>query len=357
MKLAFYMLKKFFVVFLGSVVFSVLILSLTDLLLNIWGYVSKNVPSTQVFQIMIYYFPKAIWYSVPIAMLFATAYMLSDLYAKNELLAVFACGVSLFRFTFPLMILSVLMSVGLFAFNDGLVVKNYEKKMALQNKVLGNEQQYDNSNIVVMSEGGKIIYKAAYFDSKFERLSSLYVLYRNNDKTFDGLIYADMAAWSSDHWELSNAVFYKKDSKGNYVVQPVDYDHLFRLMEPPEIFRSNSINVEEVTAAEAKKYIMQLEKSGLPSNEAKAEYYKKYAFSFVVLVVVLLAIGLSGKTRKNVLIVSLALSIAAVVLFYVIQMITMLMARFGTIPPVFGEWFPVILFVFISLLLLKYSRT
>ena len=76
-----------------------------------------------------------------------------------------------------------------------------------------------------------------------------------------------------------------------------------------------------------------------------------------MLVVVLLAIGLSGKTRKNVLIVSLALSITAVVLFYVMQMITMLMARFGTIPPVFGEWFPVVFFVCISALLLKYART
>ncbi len=356
MKLVIYMLKKFIAIFFGSMIFSVLILSLTDLLLNIWGYVSKGVPSLTIFQIMLYYIPKAAWYSVPIAMLFATAYMLSDLYAKNELLAVFACGISLFRFTLPLVILSVFMSVGLFVFNDAVVVKSYEKKMTLQNKVLENEQQYDNTNVVVMSEGGKIIYKAEYFDSHFERLYSLYVLYRNNDRSFDGLIYAESAAWVSDHWELSNASFYKQDGNG-YHIYSVDYDHLFRLMEPPETFRRNSINVEEVTAAEAKQYILQLEKSGLPSNEAKAEYYKKYAFSFVVLVVVLLAIGLSGKTRKNVLIVSLALSITAVVLFYVMQMITMLMARFGTIPPVFGEWFPVVFFVCISVLLLKYART
>ena len=211
MKLVIYMLKKFIAIFFGAMIFSILILSLTDLLLNIWGYVSKGVPSLTIFQIMFYYIPKAAWYSVPIAMLFATAYMLSDLYAKNELLAVFACGISLFRFTLPLMILSVFMSVGLFLFNDAVVVKSYEKKMTLQNKVLENEQQYDNTNVVVMSEGGKIIYKAEYFDSHFERLYSLYVLYRNNDRSFDGLIYAESAAWASDHWELSNASFYKQD--------------------------------------------------------------------------------------------------------------------------------------------------
>ena len=118
-----------------------------------------------------------------------------------------------------------------------------------------------------------------------------------------------------------------------------------------------TVNVEEVSAEEAKGYIGRLEKAGLPSSDAKAEYYKKFSFPMVVIVVVLLAVALSGKTRKNVLLVSLGLSIAAVVLFYVMQMVTMLMARFGTVPPAFGGWFPVIFFIFLSLGFLRYTRT
>ena len=100
-----------------------------------------------------------------------------------------------------------------------------------------------------------------------------------------------------------------------------------------------------------------MQQAGLPSAEAKSVYYKKFSFPLIVFIVVFLAIGLSGKTQKNVLIISLALSIGAVVLFYVTQMVTMLMAKFGTIPPLFGAWFPVILFTVISFVLLKYSRT
>jgi lipopolysaccharide export system permease protein len=68
-------------------------------------------------------------------------------------------------------------------------------------------------------------------------------------------------------------------------------------------------------------------------------------------------VALSGKTRKNVLLVSLGLSISSVVLFYVMQMVTMLMARFGTVPPVFGGWFPVLFFIFLGGFLLRYTRT
>lgn len=114
MKIVGYMLKRFFGIFLGALLFFILILSLTDLFMNLWNYISKNVTSQQVAEIMLLYIPKTIWFSVPIAMLFATAYMLSDFYAKNELLAIFASGISLFKFTAPLLLVAVFMSFGLF---------------------------------------------------------------------------------------------------------------------------------------------------------------------------------------------------------------------------------------------------
>ena len=138
---------------------------------------------------------------------------------------------------------------------------------------------------------------------------------------------------------------------------PVENDLLELFTEPPETFRNNTISVEEVNTKQAREYIEHLEKAGLPSAEEKSVYYKKFSFPFVVFIVVFLAVGLSGKTRKNVLIISLALSITAVVLFYVTQMVTMLMAKFQTIPPLFGAWFPVFLFIIISSVLLKYAKT
>lgn len=350
------MLKRFFSFFFGSMIFFTLILQLVDLLMNIWGYMANEAPVFLVGKIFLYYMPKTLWYSVPMAVLFATVYTLSDFYAKNELLAVFASGVSLFRFTLPVMVISALMSVGMFFLDDRLVAKTYSQKKTLQQQALHKEKSLDSDNVVVMSEGGKIIYKADFYDNKQQKLNSLYVLYRNDDRSFDGLLFAQSAEWRYDHWVPSSSVFYKKEG-GRFTAADVDYDHLFRLTESPESFKSNLISVEEVPAAEARSYIARLEKAGLPSTEAKAAYYKKYSFPFVVLVVVMLAIALSGKTRKNVLLISLGLSIASVVVFYVMQMITMLMAGFGTIPPIFGGWFPVVFFIFLSAILLRYTRT
>lgn len=356
MKLIVYLYKKFLGVFIGALAFFVLVLCLTDLLINIWNYISQQVPVKTVGIILYYYVPKCVWYAVPIATLFATAYTLSDLYAKNELVAIFASGVSLLRFTIPLLVFALVLSFGLFKFEDNIVVPTYAKKESLVNEALHKEKSLNNDRIVIMSNEGNVIYKAEHYDNKQEKLFNVLIVFRNEDKTLDSVVKAESAQWKEEYWSLSGAIEYKEE---NGLIKTDNYDKRKQreLTEPPATFQNNTINVESVNTVEARQYIEHLQKSGLPSAEARSIYYKKYSFPFIVFLVVFLAIGLSGKTQKNVLLISLALSISAVVLFYVMQMVTMLMAKFGVIPPMFGAWFPVFFFIVVSIVLLKFART
>jgi lipopolysaccharide export system permease protein len=54
---------------------------------------------------------------------------------------------------------------------------------------------------------------------------------------------------------------------------------------------------------------------------------------------------------------SLLASLVAAVVFYVMEMISMMMARLGYIPPLIGAWFPVLTFVVIGALLLRSAKT
>ncbi len=403
MKLISYMLKKFFGIFFVAMMFFVMILELVTLFANLWSYINRGVTMDQIAQLMLYYVPRCVWYSIPMSMLFATAYMLSDFYAKNELLAIFASGVSLFKFTLPLLIFSIFASVGLFFFEDRVVVKYQAKYDEMQAEVLHKKKSLNNEDVIVISDSGKIIYNVGFYDSEVERIYQTYVIFRNDDMTLDAIAYIDSGSWIKDevpveenvtennlqnsqvfseeessslknqnvssenqdvskkesesgHWEIGGSILYFYED-GQYKTKRMPQEYCQLLTEGPSTFQSKNLSVTQVTAKEAKAYIEHLEKAGLPAAEAKAEYYKKFAFPFIVFIVVFLAIGLSGKTRKNVLLISLALSIAAVVVFYVTQMVTMLMASYGTIPAVMGEWFPVLLFTGFSILLLKFTKT
>lgn len=368
MKLVQYLFKRFIPLFVGALLFFALVLVLVDLLMNLWNYISNQVPMSTVMRILVLYIPKTIWYATPLAILFAVAYTLSDFYASNELIAVFASGVPLVKFTAPLLIFSFLMSFALFFFDDRLVVPTYGEKTKLQETALKKEKSLDNDKIVVIGEGGRVIYKADFFDNGAQKLHVLYLVIRNEDRSLNCVIYADTARWvasrnedgelSDDEgkWSLSGAVQYSLID-GQLVQQNLDRNLTTLLTEPPQTFRNNTISVEAVNAAEAKEYIEHLQRTGLPSGEARSLYYKKFSFPFVLFIVVFLSVGLSGKTRKNVLLTSLASCISAAVLFYVIQMITMLLAKFEYISPFWGAWFPVVLFVGIAIALLRYART
>lgn len=351
-----YLYRKFIPLFLGSVLFFAFVLVLVDLFMNLWNFISNQVPALTVFKIMALYFPKTIWYAMPIAILFAVAYTLSDFYANNELIAVFASGIPLIKFTKPLLIFAFTMSFALFIFEDKVVVPTYAKKTLLQDQVLDKSKSLNNDKIVVISDKGNIVYKADFFDNELKRLYAIYVVVRNEDKTLNCIIRADSALWMEDHWNLTGSVQYTLQDKTMIVSKPKE-EILSRLTEKPETFRNNTVSVETVNVKESKEYINHLKRIGLPYGEPLSVHYKKFAFPFILFIVVFLSIGLSGKTRKNVMLISLASCISASVVYYVFQMVTMLMAKFGVLSPFLGAWLPVFLFVILSIVLLKHART
>ena len=360
MKLVIYILKKIIPLFIGAMFFFALVLNLVDLFMNISTYLQNNSPAKDILKVMLYYTPKTIWYAVPVAILFSTSYALSDMYAANEIQALLASGVSLFRFTAPLVIISFIMSFGLFAFENAFVVETYEKKTTLQEKLLNKQKSENNTNVIVLSDNGKIIYKASSYIESKKMLRNSYFIIRDEEKNLLAIIYSYQAIWNEDNqlWDLASPIQYVPDNENNTLkLNPVNSEYLSLLNESYEIFRKTNVNVQSVNAKEAKVYIKHLKKAGLPYNEELSEYYKKFAFPFILFIVVLLSIGLTGKTRKNVLLISLASCISASVLFYVTMMITMVLAKHGYISAFSGAWSPVIFFTIISVVLLRYART
>lgn len=358
MKIAIYLLRRFFVVFFGAMFFFSFVLILIDLLMNLWSYISNQAPALQVMRVMLLYVPKAVWYSVPFSVLFGCSYTLSAFYVDNELTAIFASGISLFKFTLPVLIFSIMASFGMFFFEDYLVVGTYAEKQSLQNSILNVHSDKDNNNIVVLTESGNLVYLADYYDDNDSRLYNLSLVLRDDDKSLDSIVNASSAVWDEDlaHWRLQNATQYSLREK-QISISGVPDNFEERLTEPASTFRNNTVSVEEVNTREAREYIEHLQRTGREFNEELSVYYKKYSFPFIVFIAALLSVLLSGKSRRNVMLISLAMSISATVLFYILQMVTMLLAKFGYISAFSGAWFPVIVFVALSFCLMRFVRT
>lgn len=358
MKFVGYILRKVLPFFLVSLFFISLILNLVDLFMHISTYLERQIPAQDILAIMLYYTPKTIWYAGPMAFLFSVTYVLSDLYSHNEMQAIFASGISLFRFVFPILLISLFLSIGMLYFEDRCVVSALEKKNELQAIALGENKSANNEDIVVLSNNGNIIYKAYRYRDKNKKLERLILVFRTEEKLLQSVIYAPSALWnqSLNKWDLINPSQYDY-LQGELKKVPISQEKLALLTENYDIFQKKEVNVETVDIKSAKIYIEHLKKAGLPYNEELSVYYKKFAFSLIFFIAAFLAIGLTGRTRKNVLLISLSFSLASVVLYYVFQMMTMVLAKTQFISPFMGAWFPNFVFLITAIILLKYSKT
>ena len=171
---------------------------------------------------------------------------------------------------------------------------------------------------------------------------------------------APVAEWSEDDgcWVFHNVVRFRWDEEKNLYAmtqQRLMLDESYD--QSPDSFRNISRNVEEMEMNTAKAWIESLKKAGLPYREALTEYYKRFSFTFTPLIVALISISFTGKFRKNVLLMSLLSSMMIAAGYYILQMVLMLFAKMGYIPPIMGAWGALSVFVVLSLIMLKNADT
>lgn len=350
-----YLMQQFLPVCLVALLFFVLLLELGDLFVNFWKYLQNDVPVSSIFRVLWLYIPKCISFSMPMSVLFASAYTMGNMYARNELTSIFASGFSLYSLILPLLLFGIALSFGMFFFEDRIVIYSLSEKNQLNRILLDQQESLSNTNIVVLSESGTIVYTADYYQDEDKKLFALLIIVRTEEGVLRHVIQAPVASWNESEWVVDSAVIYSVEADQSILMTrnllPIP------LIEPPSTFKRNTTSVDELSSNEAKKYIIGLRKAGLPFVEQLSNYYKRFSFPLTIFIVLFFSISLGGRFKKNIMLMSLLLSLVVAVMYYVLQMMTMILAKWEYISPLAGAWIPVIVFVFLSTLMLRYART
>ena len=142
-----YLIRHFLPVCFVALLFFILLLQLADLFTNLWKYLANSVSAKDVLTVMWLYVPKCISFSMPMAVLFASSYTMGNLYARNELTSIFSAGYPLYRLVVPLLILGFMLSVGMYFFEDRVVIHSLAEKNALTRVLLDPDQSFSNTFI------------------------------------------------------------------------------------------------------------------------------------------------------------------------------------------------------------------
>ena len=349
-----YLLRQFLPIFLIIIFFFVFLLLLIDLFSNLVRYLNNEVPVKTILQISFFFIPKSISYALPISLLFAAAYTLGDLYAKNELTSIFSSGIPFWRFSASLVIVGFLASVFSFFHDDIVVIPTLRTKNDLSRRALRQHVTESNSDIVIRSKNGRVIYAVDYFDNENRILNGVNIVEMDDDGFFLSKIRAPSAEWKEYYWEFRNAVIYQYE--GDIIrVSPLGINTSYN--EHPETFRRNAVRVEDLRARDAGLLVKDLRAAGLPFSHAQANYYHRYSFSAASVIVMFLSISMGGRFRKNILLMSLFTSLSVAVVYYIAEMLSMTLAGLNYMHPLAGAWFPVLIFIIIGTLLLRSAKT
>jgi lipopolysaccharide export system permease protein len=350
------LLRSFLMLLAIALLFFVLLVQMFDLFSNLWRYLAQDTSLSAILRIGWLYLPKCISYALAPALLFACSYALGLLHKNNELIAILGSGISLYRLLAPLLLLGLALSLGSYWFEESVVIDSLRLKNELYRASVKLELPLSRTNVTVTSADGRIIYQADFYDDKKQSLNGVLILRRDAEGRFQERVDAERASWNGGNWVLQNARRYRWEGEVLREEQLAQLDEK-SLGEPPSTFRKSTRRVDEMGAAQARVFVTQLRRAGLPYREALTEYYRKYFVALNPLIVLLIASGVGGRFRKNVLLLSLLAALLLSVVYYVGQMISLILAKNALIPPLAGASVSFIVFFAGGLAILRTART
>ena len=350
------LLRSFVPVLLIALAFFVTILQLVDLFAEITTYIDREIPFREVFRVQALYVPSSLHFALPMGLLFAVAFTLGTLYSNNELIAVFGSGVSLRSFVMPLVGIGLLLRGGAFLFEEHVVIDTLSRKNALEQELLNISSSRSNSNVTRLGSGSRLLYHADFYNDENLSLSNALLVERDAAGVVQRIVSARSARWTGSLWEVQNARVFERAGE-QFTERFAQSEELPDFTLTPAAFRRIGRDIEEMRLAEARAWIESQRSAGLPYREDLTKYHERFSFSLTPFIVVLIATAVGGRFRKNILLMSLLVSLSVSVVYYVTQMVSGLLAYSGQISPIFGAWAGVLLFILIGLSLSRLSRT
>lgn len=352
-----YVLVNVVPAFLAAVAFFALLFELIDLFANLVKYIQNEATPAQVFRVMALYLPRCVSLSIAPAMLFGAAYGFGALKTSNELIVIHGSGVSLASFAGPVLVFAALASAAGFLFEDAAALPALRLKKEASRALMGQTVSMNNTEIALYNRRTGVVWTADYYDDPGAALSGVTAVRRDGDGAFVERIDARRARWNGSRWEFLDVRIWSAVPEGIFKEEFTPAWSSPDYAEPPASFRRGRKDLDELTAAEALEYVRFLKSAGLPYRGALAEAYERFTFGMTPLVVALLSIGAGGRLRKNILLSSLLLSLAASTGYYVIRMVSLLLARLDLVSPAAGASAPVVFFLALGILLFRTAHT
>jgi LPS export ABC transporter permease LptG len=343
-----YILRDFFV-YLGMILSTFLMLLLVFTFFELLGDIVRNrVPLVMVGQYLVNVTPYFIYNTTHISVLLAVLVTFGLMQKANEITAMKATGISIYRVILPVMVIAAILATGLFLFEQFYLPHANKRQDALRNQIKGKPAQtYLRPDRKWIFGQRSDIYYYEFFDAESNRFGSISI-FEFDPKTFElnKRIYATRAHWSDtlQKWVFEQG--WTRSFRGSAIeaYRPFDVETFPELREPPGYFKKEVKQSSEMNYEELKNYIHDLQQSGFDVVRLRVQLQKKFAFPIITLVMAMLAVPFALSAGRRGALAGVATAVGIAVVYFIVSGLFEAMGNTNQLPPALAAWSPDLLF-------------
>ena len=343
-----YILRDFFLylaMILASFIVLLLVFTVFELLTDILrNHISPLVVGDYLLNVT----PFFLYNITHLCVLLAVLVTFGLLQRSNELTAIKATGISIYRVIVPVLLAAMLLAGGLFAFDQFYLPRANRRQDALRNLIKGKPPQtYLNPDRKWIFGENSTIYYYQVFDPDRNQFGSL-TAFQFDPATFQlvARVYADRAHWEErlHRWVCTQG--WERDFRGAAIAgyRTFDVATFSAINEPPGYFKKEVRQSSEMNYEQLRRYILGPATKRIRRGAIKVQLQEKIAFPLSALVMAVLAVPFSLSSGKRGALAGVATAVGIAVVYITLSRLSESMGNVSQLPPLLAAWAPEIIF-------------
>ncbi|HUA15533.1 MAG TPA: LPS export ABC transporter permease LptF [Verrucomicrobiae bacterium] len=347
-----YVLRDFFV-YLGLILTTFLVLVLVFTLFELLGDILRNqVPASVVAEYLLNVAPYLLYNVAPLVMLLAVLITFGVMQRSNEITAIKATGVSIYRIVSPVIVAAAVVSAGLFFADQFYLPHTNKRQEALHNEIKGKPAQtYLRPDRKWIFGQNNDIYYYQFFDPDRDQFGNITVFELDRAHfTITRRIHAERAHWADNlnRWVYEQGWSRTLDVSAIENYRQFDVSTFPDLPERPSYFKKEVKQYTEMNYEELRRYIRDLQQSGFDVVRLRVQLNQKLSYPLITLIMAVLAVPFSLSAGKKGAITGVATAVGIALFYTVVSRLFEAMGDQSLLPAALAAWSPDLIFVLVG---------
>src|ERR1044071_4725952 len=275
-----YLVRGFLRVFFLTLLCSTSLFLIVDCFDRLGTFLDAGAPLSTIVRYFFYTTPLSISRVIGFATLFSTLFSLGSLARSQEVTAMRSSGLSIQRISLPIVVVSLLICVLTFFWNEGVVpIFAHRASMIYKVEIKNRQQQslFGTNDIWIRGDGSFI--NVDRFDINSRALEGVTVLKINRDFSLQGMVQIPSVHWTGKQWESKEGVEWRFAPEGQLTSEKVIAAP--PVTETPDDLKLLARDAEDFRFFDLQKQIADMSRKRIDTRVYNGDLQTKLAMPFI----------------------------------------------------------------------------